>query len=67
MTKRGVTTWLLQGHEPRFIVDDNFFDILEWMNFHYPWPMSHELDDGEKPEEDYEADDSSVGHDSIDY
>ena len=64
VTKRGVAQWLMEGSEARWMVDDAFLDILDWMKKKYPNPMYTEADStfGSMPDDDAE----SEGHDSID-
>ena len=64
VSKRGVVQWLMEGSEVRWMVDDAFLDILDWMKKKYPNPMYTEDDSaiGSMPNDVAE----SEGHDSID-
>ena len=39
VSKRGAIRWLMEGNEARWMVDDGFMDIQEWMKKAYPLPM----------------------------
>ena len=56
--------WLSSGNEARWMVDDAFLDILEWMKSQYPQPMHSQPDSsfgGYTADEETE----SEGHDTI--
>ena len=39
VSKRGAIRWLMEGSEIRWMVDDAFMDIMDWMKKEYPLPM----------------------------
>ena len=67
VSKRGVVQWLIEGNEARWMVDDAFTDIHEWMKKKYPEPMYTEADSTfGAATSDYEDDDEeSQGHDTV--
>ena len=65
MSKRGVVRWLSEGNEARWMVDDAFIDIVDWMKNKYPQPMHPEPESSGYESDDESSYCSSLGHDTI--